>query len=408
MISINIGDIVATIGLAYHIIRVLSNSRRAPVEHQALSQELIYFGAILDRTKRVADTLPKRFSPATDLQPSISSASLVIPDCLDTVHISDLCCSVDESIARCHTLLEAFNARVQSYDVYLSGNASANPIVATWKRICWAALMKKHVTKLKTKLSHERESMTLILSSIMLLTSDHMAEMMAQQLSIAKQTRLSIHQLHLLLDNPSECVWLIDVASKRIRLPFSLCSTWKSFELVLKSYLRGQDFTQCLNHDDLEFMKEDSDEIISPETWDSTIKPNSTISMSVIIRNNGQMYYQKCPSCDRHCATSPGVPDGKIVCSCGTIIRVSEQLGADGSDLDQGATPQLRREAFQRNLKQLRRFRVINMLPKKVSRKRSVVHAFKSYLPSHQNIAGWLALKSGIGEEIGSTVILPS
>lgn len=160
---VNVGDVVAIVSLATKATRIIRNSRYAPAEYQELQKELASLRMLFSNVERVALASEAENHLAV-LQRPLESSDIYSVCQLAPVFSSD----IQGVIQRCLDLLTAFTKKTEGYDKYLSESFTGNRLVSTWKRLCWAALKRKQVAKLKADLSRQRESLSMLLSSVQL------------------------------------------------------------------------------------------------------------------------------------------------------------------------------------------------------------------------------------------------
>lgn len=161
---VNMGDVVAIISLATKATRVIRDSRYAPAEYQELQKELASLRILFSNVERVA------LASEAENDLTIVSQRLLESSSIDSVCqlAPPFSSDIQEVIQRCFELLTSFTKKTEGYNKYLSESSTGNRFVSIWKRLCWAALKRKQVAKLKAELSHQRESLGMLLSSILL------------------------------------------------------------------------------------------------------------------------------------------------------------------------------------------------------------------------------------------------
>ncbi|KAG9224217.1 hypothetical protein CCMSSC00406_0004716 [Pleurotus cornucopiae] len=340
------GDVVAIISLATKATRVIRDSRYAPAEYQELQKELASLRTLFSNVERVA--------LASEVE---NDLPIVSQRLLESSSIDSVCqlappfsSDIQEVIQRCFDLLTSFTKKTEGYNKYLSESSSGNRFVSIWKRLCWAALKKKQVAKLKTELSHQRESLGMLLSSILLVSTGRIEDIMIRRFT-------QLDDIHKLLSGPS--VWLVDASLHRMRFPFEIFSTWESFRFALKSHLRHGAGGALIARGAFELVHEETHAIVSEATWHDLVKPEATICVNIILCTKRSE--RVCPSCQQPYDSSGNDIGAPARCNCGTIIRVSsQQIQAVGGteDIEQidveSDDAELRQE-----FKLLRRFHIV-------------------------------------------------
>ncbi|KAJ8695488.1 hypothetical protein PTI98_008089 [Pleurotus ostreatus] len=296
---INMGDVVAIISLATKATRVIRDSRYAPAEYQELQKELASLRILFSNVERVA------------LASEAENDLPIVPQrLLDSSSIDSVCqlappfsSDIQEVIQRCFDLLTSFTKKTEEYNKYLSESSTGNRFVSIWKRLCWAALKRKQVAKLKAELSHQRQSLGMLLSSILLVSTGRIEDIMIRRFT-------QLEDIHKLLSGPT--VWLVDASLHRMRFPFGIFSTWEA---------RGGG--ALIARGAFELVHEETHAIVSETTWHDLIKPEATICVNIILCTKRSE--RVCPSCQQPCDSSGNDIGAPTRCNCGTIIRVSSQ-----------------------------------------------------------------------------------
>lgn len=343
---VNMGDVVAIISLATKATRVIRDSRYAPAEYQELQKELASLRILFSNVERVA--------LASEAENDLTIVSQRLLESSSTNSVCQLAppfsSDIQEVIQRCFDLLTSFTKRTEGYNKYLSESSTGNRFVSIWKRLCWAALKKKQVAKLKAELSHQRESLGMLLSSILLVSTGRIEDIMIRRFT-------QLDDIYKLLSGPS--VWLVDASLHRMRFPFEIFSTWESFRFALKTHLRHGAGGALIARGAFELVHEETHAIVSEATWHDLVKPEATICVNIILCTKRSE--RVCPSCQQPYDSSGNDIGAPARCNCGTIIRVSsQQIQAVGGpeDIEQidveSDDAELRQE-----FKLLRRFHIV-------------------------------------------------
>ncbi|KAF9497781.1 hypothetical protein BDN71DRAFT_530770 [Pleurotus eryngii] len=280
---VNMGDIVAIISVATKATRVIRDSRYAPSEYQELQKELASLRILFSNVERVA------LASEAENDLSIVSQRLLESSAVAPLFSED----IQEVIQRCFDLLSSFTKKTEGYNKYLSESSTGNRFVSIWKRLCWAALKKKQVAKLKAELSHQRESLSMLLSTIQLASTSRIEDIMIRRFT-------QLDDIHKLLRGPS--VWLVDASLHRKRFPFEIFSTWESFRFALKSHLRHGAGGALIARGAFELVHEETHAVVSEATWHDLVKPEATICVNIILCTKRSE--RVCPSCQQPCDSS--------------------------------------------------------------------------------------------------------
>ncbi|KAL4263616.1 Fungal N-terminal domain-containing protein [Pleurotus pulmonarius] len=335
---VNVGDVIAIISLATKATRVIRDSRYAPAEYQELQRDLAALQVTFSNVRRVA------LASASDVEDHpgiVSQGSLDSSDVDSVCQIAPVLSSDIQDVSqRCLDLLTTFTKKIEGYDKYLSESSTGNRFISTWKRLCWAALKRKQIAKLKAELSHQRGSLSMLLLSVQLASTGRIEVMIRKSMQVDE-----IHKL--LLSGPS--VWLVDASLRRIRFPLvELLSSWESFRSTLKGYLRRGVGGALIARGAFELVHEETHSIVSSATWHDLVKPEATICVNIILRTNRSEWV--CPSCQQLCDSS-GNDIGAQTRQQSQAVSGSEnieQIDVESDDVE------LRQE-----LKLLRRFHIV-------------------------------------------------
>ncbi len=163
---VNLGDVIAIISLATKATRIIRDSRYAPAEYQELQRDLASLQMTFSNVRRVA------LASASDVE---DHPGIVSQGSLDSSDVDSVCqtapvfsSDIQDVSQRCLDLLTTFTEKTEGYDKYFSESFTGNRFISTWKRLCWAALRRKQIAKLKAELSHQMGSLSMLLLSFQL------------------------------------------------------------------------------------------------------------------------------------------------------------------------------------------------------------------------------------------------
>ncbi|PVF93278.1 hypothetical protein CPB86DRAFT_790270 [Serendipita vermifera] len=189
-----------------------------------------------------------------------------------------------------------------------------------WNNIKWANNGAQEMTELRRTLSDHRQMLSVLLEILL-----------SQQLSdVLVVCEENVKDIRTIMAQRPKQLTLIDVIGNYREIPFDFCVSYELFTDVLRAYYKHQELPghAFVARGDYQIVLGDNHRVVEAPEWTKTIRPDSTVAMSMILRRRGNTAI-KCPRCG--VAPKGNGVDGWVDCSgCPgrfqTTVKEEEEL----------------------------------------------------------------------------------
>ncbi|KAJ7592833.1 hypothetical protein C8J56DRAFT_483548 [Mycena floridula] len=126
-------------------------------------------------------------------------------------------------------------------------------------------------------------------------------------------------------------IWLVDMMDVKTPLPVEFCQSWERFFDLLVFMHKDRPGGQHISLGDFEVSTNDNEHLVRSASWNSLVKPGSTLKMSALLRLL-EDDSRRCPGCSMIFNTALSLGSETRCPNCGTTFRVSRGFIDDAPD----------------------------------------------------------------------------
>ncbi|KAI5850933.1 hypothetical protein BZA05DRAFT_399219 [Tricharina praecox] len=229
-------------------------------------------------------------------------------------------------LSECSQLLRNFDEITKKYDASLSPGGSGKKVKDTSRKLKWGGL-KADTSELFRRLQGHIEAIEMLLAV-------HNAQALhrIEDMCVALQS-MQRPQVPQSLDNWSDNkpIRFVDAFDRKMTLPYEWCVTWEAFHEAVRGGFRGGRESVWVESKSFAIFDEDNNAaMITPASWEDTISPGKTLSMSMRLKKQQDPVRgteQECPSCrTAYRGYGKGNDLERVRCTiCGTWFQVSSE-----------------------------------------------------------------------------------